>query len=75
LRAFDKSTGKLGLDQIDLLTLHQPRPTRFDLIIEAYRVLQTLLQDDKVRAIGSATLRPVRRNAPAVLRSRPCHWV
>ena len=28
LHAFDKSAGKLGLDQIDLLILHQPMPAR-----------------------------------------------
>ena len=42
LHAFDKSAGKLGLDQIDLLILHQPMPSRFDLTLEAYRALETL---------------------------------
>jgi len=50
--AFDKSAGKLGLDQIDLLILHQPMPSRFDLTAEAYRALESLLDEDKVRAIG-----------------------
>ncbi|SRR6266851_6060746 len=31
LHAFDKSAGKLGVDRIDLLILHQALPTRFDL--------------------------------------------
>jgi 2,5-diketo-D-gluconate reductase A len=31
LHAFDKSAGKLGLDQIDLLILHQALPDEFDL--------------------------------------------
>ena len=31
LHAFDKSAGKLGVDQIDLLILHQPLPGEFDL--------------------------------------------
>ena len=52
LHAFDKSAGKLGLDQIDLLILHQPLTTRFDLTLEAYKSLETLLEAGKVRAIG-----------------------
>ncbi|PUB24458.1 diketogulonate reductase-like aldo/keto reductase [Promicromonospora sp. AC04] len=52
LHAFEKSAGKLGVDQLDLLILHQPLPTRFDLTIEAYRALEQLLADGKVRAIG-----------------------
>jgi 2,5-diketo-D-gluconate reductase A len=52
LHAFDKSAGKLGVEQIDLLILHQPMPTRFDLTLDAYRGLETLLSDGKVRAIG-----------------------
>jgi len=52
LHAFDKSAGKLGVDQIDLLILHQALPSRFDLTIDAYKALETLLADGKVRAIG-----------------------
>ncbi len=52
LHAFDKSAGKLGVDQIDLLILHQALPTRFDLTLEAYRALEQLLADGRVRAIG-----------------------
>jgi 2,5-diketo-D-gluconate reductase A len=52
LHAFDKATGKLGIDRLDLLILHQPLPTRFDLTIDAYRALEQLLADGKVRAIG-----------------------
>jgi diketogulonate reductase-like aldo/keto reductase len=58
LHAFDKSAGKLGLQQIDLLILHQPMPGRFDLTIEAYRALETLLDDGKVRAIGVSNFMP-----------------
>src|SRR5437764_6427698 len=36
LHAFDKSAGKLGVDQIDLLLLHQPAPREFDRTLEAY---------------------------------------
>ena len=51
LHAFDKSAGKLGVEQIDLLLLHQPVPTRFDRTVEAYRALETLLSEGRVRAI------------------------
>jgi diketogulonate reductase-like aldo/keto reductase len=52
LHAFEKSARKLGVDQIDLLILHQPLPSAFDRTLEAYRALETLLADGKVRAIG-----------------------
>ena len=52
LHAFDKSAGKLGVDQIDLLILHQPLPSAFDKTIQAYRALEQLLADGRVRAIG-----------------------
>ncbi|RSM69442.1 oxidoreductase [Actinoplanes sp. ATCC 53533] len=52
LHGFDKSAGKLGVDQIDLLILHQALPSDFDKTREAYRALETLLADGKVRAIG-----------------------
>jgi Aldo/keto reductases, related to diketogulonate reductase len=52
LHAFDKSAGKLGVDQVDLLILHQALPSEFDKTLAAYRALETLLADGKVRAIG-----------------------
>jgi diketogulonate reductase-like aldo/keto reductase len=52
LHAFDKSAGKLGVDQIDLLILHQALPEAFDTTIAAYRALEKLLADGRVRAIG-----------------------
>ena len=58
LHAFDKSAGKLGVDRIDLLILHQALPSRFDLTLEAYRALETLLADGKVRAIGVSNFLP-----------------
>ncbi|MFC7877763.1 aldo/keto reductase [Isoptericola sp. NPDC057391] len=58
LRAFDKSAGKLGVDTIDLLILHQPLPTRFDLTVGAYQALEQLLADGKVRAIGVSNFMP-----------------
>ena len=52
LHGFDKSAGKLGVEQIDLLILHQALPSEFGRTLEAYRALETLLADGKVRAIG-----------------------
>lgn len=52
LHAFDKAAGKLGVDQIDLLILHQALPGEFGRTIDAYRALEQLLADGKVRAIG-----------------------
>jgi 2,5-diketo-D-gluconate reductase A len=52
LHAFDKSAGKLGVKVIDLLILHQALPGEFDKTVAAYRALETLLADGKVRAIG-----------------------
>src|ERR1700727_1188314 len=52
LHACDKSPGKLGVDQIDLLILHQALPSDFGKTLEAYQALETLLKTGKVRAIG-----------------------
>jgi diketogulonate reductase-like aldo/keto reductase len=52
LHGFEKSARKLGVKQIDLLILHQALPSAFDRTLEAYRALETLLADGKVRAIG-----------------------
>lgn len=58
LHAFDKSAGKLGVETIDLLLLHQPLPTDFDKTIGAYKALETLLADGRVRAIGVSNFMP-----------------
>jgi diketogulonate reductase-like aldo/keto reductase len=52
LHGFEKSARKLGVDQIDLLILHQALPSAFDRTREAYRALEALLAEGKVRAIG-----------------------
>jgi diketogulonate reductase-like aldo/keto reductase len=52
LHGFTKSARTLGVDQIDLLILHQALPSEFDATLQAYRALETLLGNDKVRAIG-----------------------
>lgn len=58
LHAFDKSAGKLGVEQLDLLILHQALPSEFERTIDAYRALETLLADGKVRAIGVSNFMP-----------------
>lgn len=58
LHAFEKSAAKLGVDQIDLLILHQPMPQHFERTREAYRALETLLVEGKVRAIGVSNFMP-----------------
>lgn len=52
LHGFEKSAGKLGVEQIDLLILHQALPSEFDRTLEAYSALEALLADGRVRAIG-----------------------
>ncbi|MFD8227454.1 aldo/keto reductase [Streptomyces massasporeus] len=52
LHGFDKSAAKLGVDQIDLLILHQALPSEFGKTLDAYRALEKLVADGKVRAIG-----------------------
>lgn len=58
LHAWEKSAGKLGVDQLDLLILHQPVPSRFEQTVAAYKALETLLADGKVRAIGVSNFMP-----------------
>jgi 2,5-diketo-D-gluconate reductase A len=58
LHAFDKSAGKLGLERLDLLILHQALPDEFNLTIEAYKALEKLLTDGLVRAIGVSNFMP-----------------
>jgi len=58
LHAFDKSSRKLGLERIDLLILHQALPSEFDLTIQAYKALEKLYADNRVRAIGVSNFMP-----------------
>lgn len=52
LHGFEKSARKLGVEQLDLLILHQALPSAFERTIGAYRALEKLLADGRVRAIG-----------------------
>ena len=58
LHAFEKSARKLGVDQLDLLLLHQALPSAFDRTLDAYRALERLLADGNVRAIGVSNFMP-----------------
>ena len=52
LHGCEKSARKFGIDQIDLLILHQALPSAFERTLDAYRALEALLAAGKVRAIG-----------------------
>lgn len=58
LHAFDKAAGKLGIDTIDLLILHQALPGEFDRTIGAYKALEKLYTDGNARAIGVSNFMP-----------------
>jgi diketogulonate reductase-like aldo/keto reductase len=58
LHGFEKSAGKLGVEQIDLLLLHHAWGDNFARTLDAYRALETLLADGKVRAIGVSNFMP-----------------
>lgn len=58
LHAFDKAIGKLSVDQVDLLILHQALPDEFELTIGAYQALENLYADGRVRAIGVSNFMP-----------------
>lgn len=58
LHAFDKSAGKLGVETIDLLLLHQPLTADCDKSISAYKALESLHSDGRVRAIGVSNFMP-----------------
>ena len=49
--AFDTSLGRLGFDYVDLYLIHWPAPRR-DRYVETWRVLEELLAEGRVRAIG-----------------------
>lgn len=51
LSAFDASLDRLGLDVLDLYLIHWPVPSQ-DRYVEAWRALEKLYADGRVRAIG-----------------------
>src|SRR5699024_10343960 len=58
LHGVDKSADKLGVEQIDLLLLHQPLPSDLELTIGAYQALEASLANGRVRAIGVSNFLP-----------------
>lgn len=58
LHSFEKCARKLGVEQVDLLILHQALPSAFDRTLEAYRAPETLLADGRSFRLGSATSWP-----------------
>lgn len=58
LHGFEKSAAKLGVDYIDLVLLHQPLPSAFNLTLDAYRALQKLQANGKIRAVGVSNFMP-----------------
>ncbi len=58
LHGFGKAIGKLGLEHLDLLILHQPAVEAFDRTIAAYKALESLLAEGRVRAIGVSNFMP-----------------
>lgn len=58
LHGFEKSIRKLGYDTIDLLLLHQALPGEFDRTVGAYRALERLLSEGRVRSIGVSNFMP-----------------
>lgn len=59
LRAFDRSLAQLGLNYLDLYLLHWPVPTDFASTLAAWRALEKLHLEGRVRAIGVSNFSPV----------------
>ncbi len=55
--AFAQSARRLGLDYVDLYLIHWPLPAR-DRYVDAWRGLARLLEDGRVRAIGTSNFKP-----------------
>ncbi len=51
LRAFDKSTGLLGIDEVDLYLIHWPTPER-NLYVDSWKALIRLREEGRARSIG-----------------------
>ncbi|MCO5045388.1 MAG: aldo/keto reductase [Kiritimatiellae bacterium] len=58
LRGCDASLTRLGLDYLDLYLLHWPVPTDFANTVQAYRAIEKLRADGRIRAIGVCNFLP-----------------
>ncbi|MCP5472364.1 MAG: aldo/keto reductase [Steroidobacteraceae bacterium] len=58
MRGFEGSLSRLGLDYIDLYLLHWPVPTHFAATVQAYRAMDKLRADGRIRAIGVCNFLP-----------------
>jgi 2,5-diketo-D-gluconate reductase A len=55
--AFEQSADRLGLDYVDLLLIHWPNPAQ-DRYVQAWEGLARLLEQGRVRAIGTSNFKP-----------------
>jgi 2,5-diketo-D-gluconate reductase A len=55
--AFERSADRLGVDYVDLLLIHWPNPDQ-DRYVEAWRGLARLLEQGRVKAIGTSNFKP-----------------
>lgn len=58
MRGFDGSLSRLGLDYLDLYLLHWPVPTDFAATVQAYKAIEKLRADGRIRAIGVCNFLP-----------------
>lgn len=56
-RAFENSVKLLDVDYIDLLLIHWPNPGQ-DRYVDAFKGLAALLEDKRVRAVGTSNFKP-----------------
>jgi 2,5-diketo-D-gluconate reductase A len=56
-QAFEASSKRLGIETIDLLLIHWPNPAQ-DRYVDAWRGLSQLLEEERVRAIGTSNFKP-----------------
>ncbi|WP_324274971.1 aldo/keto reductase [Blastococcus brunescens] len=58
LRAFDRSLGDLGFEQLDLFLVHWPLPGIDVDYVETWKAMEEIYADGRVRAIGVSNFQP-----------------